>query len=111
MPFEGERYSLVFFCANSWLGATKSQKTELEALGFRAPEKKCLELMRAGCGIYRPVLASDHGKYNEPSMSRRFVMPPPVKPGTPGVKEKLAGEKVPGRLVSTAEAFWQNGKP
>ena len=31
MPFEGERYSLVFFCTASWEYATKEQEAELRA--------------------------------------------------------------------------------
>ena len=74
MPFDGERYSLVFFCASSCRYATVAQKAELTNLGFRVPEARTLDMMRTGMGIYQPVILHDPGNLAQP-IERRFVEP------------------------------------
>ena len=56
MPYSGERYSLVFFVHNSGVLSRKSTESKLRELKFHAPDRRCLEMLQAGCGIYRPVL-------------------------------------------------------
>ena len=55
MPYTGERFSLVFFVHNSGVAYEKTTELELRKLKFRSPDKRCLAMLQAGCGIYRPV--------------------------------------------------------
>ena len=74
MPFTGERYALVYFVHNSNSGITRDKVAEMELrkLKFRAPDRRCLALLRAGCGIYSPVVTEGP----DDGLHRRFVLPP-----------------------------------
>ena len=85
----------MFFAHSSGIAYEKTTEFELRELKFRAPDNRCLAMLQAGCGIYRPVLAEGP----DAVLKRRFILPP-----VPEVATAL-----PGGAVAKTEEKWTVG--
>ena len=109
LPFTGERYSLVFYCTESWAYATREQEEELRALKFVPPSAFTLRMMRRGLGMYEPELVLPTNKDGE--ITRRFIQPKARRPA-PDPDEWTVGVDCCGLLnefVGVQELFGASG--